>query len=384
MQHCITNKIVLFKGGINMKVLLTGVGAAGNKAVVNAVEEGIVNIEDTIIINSTSKDFPPNYNGKKIVLSGNDTGCGKERSIAKEYAQNAMSQGKFNLDNMSEYATIVVVTSVEGGTGSGSAPIIAKMFNKVYNKNVHIIAFTGFEEDVRGLSNTVEFFKEIDSSLIVQTISNASFLQKAGGNKLRAEELANKAMTERISVITGQDFIASEQNIDDTDILKLTNTMGYMTVEKKFIKNPLETREDFDKVIKNMIYNSSSVKIDKPFATRLGVVLNISPASEDAVDFTFTNLKAAYGSPYEFFLQHQWDGKQEYIAYIASGMKMPLEEIQAIYDRYIEQTSKINKDSDEFFATMQGMNTLEEDSKFNMIRNTERGMSITDFLSDNS
>lgn len=367
-----------------MKVLLTGVGAAGNKAVVNAVEEGIVNIEDTIIINSTSKDFPPNYNGKKIVLSGNDTGCGKERSIAKEYAQNAMSQGKFNLDNMSEYATIVVVTSVEGGTGSGSAPIIAKMFNKVYNKNVHIIAFTGFEEDVRGLSNTVEFFKEIDSSLIVQTISNASFLQKAGGNKLRAEELANKAMTERISVITGQDFIASEQNIDDTDILKLTNTMGYMTVEKKFIKNPLETREDFDKVIKNMIYNSSSVKIDKPFATRLGVVLNISPASEDAVDFTFTNLKAAYGSPYEFFLQHQWDGKQEYIAYIASGMKMPLEEIQAIYDRYIEQTSKINKDSDEFFATMQGMNTLEEDSKFNMIRNTERGMSITDFLSDNS
>ena len=344
---------------------------------------GIVKEEDTIIVNSTSKDFPANYSGKKIVLSNNDTGCGKERAVANEYAKEAMNHGKFNLDNVADYSTVIVVTSVEGGTGSGASPIIAKMFNKVYNKNVHIIAFTGFEEDVRGLSNTVEFFKEIDSSLIVQTISNASFLQKAGGNKLRAEELANKEMAERISVITGQDFLESEQIIDDTDILKLTNTMGYMTVEKKFIKNPLETREDFDKVIKNMIYNSSSVNINSPFATRLGVVLNISPASEDAIDFTFTNLKAAYGSPYEFFLQHQWDGKQEYIAYIASGMKMPINEIQAVYDRYKEQTAKINKDSDEFFASMQEMNILEEDSKFNMIKNTENGMSFSDFLSDN-
>lgn len=367
-----------------MKVLLVGVGAAGNKAVVNVVEEGIVKVEDTIIVNSTSKDFPPEYTGKKIVLSNNDTGCGKERSVAKEYAEQAMKEGKFTLENVQDYVTIVVVTSVEGGTGSGSSPIIAKMFNKVYNKNVHVIAFTGFEEDVRGLSNTVEFFKEIDSSLIVQTISNASFLQRAAGNKLRAEELANKEMTKKISVITGQDFIASEQNIDDTDILKLTNTKGYMTVEKKFFNKSLETREDFDKIIKNMIYNSSSVKVDKPYATRLGVILNVSPASEDAVDFTFSNLKAAYGSPYEFFLQRQWDEKQEYVAFIASGMKMPLEEIQAIYDRYIEQTNKINKDSDEFFSSMQKMNTLEEDNKFNMIRNTESGMSISEFLSENN
>ncbi|MBR6289435.1 MAG: hypothetical protein IKR19_08870 [Acholeplasmatales bacterium] len=363
-----------------MKVLLVGVGAAGNKAVMNAVDRGTVKLEDTMIVNSTSKDFPSGYEGKKIVLSQTDTGCGKERPVANEYAQQAMNHGLFTFDNMGEYITVVVVTSVEGGTGSGASPIIAKMFSKVYNKNVHILAFTGFEDDVRGLSNTVEFFKEIDSALIVQTVSNAHYLQQAGGNKLRAEELANNEMAERIRVITGQDFIPSEQNIDDTDIIKLANTSGYMTVEKKYLNKALETREDFNKTIKNMIYNSATIKVKDPCAVRIGIILNLSPESVDAIDGTYEELKSAYGAPYEFFTQQQWDGKKEYIAYIVSGMKMPIDEIQEVYDRYLEQTAKINKNDDEFFTNVKGMATLEEDSKFNMIKNASKGMSIADFL----
>lgn len=367
-----------------MKTMLIGIGAAGNKAVLNAVEAGVMKVEDTVIINSTSKDFPKEYTGTKIVLSDGDTGCGKERSIAKEYAKKAMTDGKFNFnERIAEYLTVIIATSVEGGTGSGSTPIIAKMFNKVFTKNVHIIAFTGFEEDVRGLSNTVEFFKEIDSAIVVQTISNAAYLPLAGNNKLKAEELANKEMTERISVLTGQDFIEGSQNIDDTDILKLSNTSGYMTVEKKYFSKSLETRDDFEKIIKNMVYNSASIKSTEPAAARLGVILNINPASEDAIDYTFKSLKNAYGNPFEFFSQVQWDGEREYIAYIASGMKMPLSEIQAIYDRYMEQTKKINKNGDEFFSEITKLSSLEEDEKFNMIKDVNKGQSLVDFLGDN-
>lgn len=63
-----------------MKTLLVGIGAAGNKAAVQAVANGIVSENDVIIINSTSKDFPKEFDGKTIVLSPHDTGCGKERS----------------------------------------------------------------------------------------------------------------------------------------------------------------------------------------------------------------------------------------------------------------------------------------------------------------
>ena len=128
-----------------MKTLLIGVGAAGNKAVYAAVDSKLFKEEDTIIINSTSKDFPKEYNGNKIILSPNDTGCGKERSVAKEYVKIAMKQGKFNIEGIEKYDTIIIATSVEGGTGSGSTPIIAKYFQQVTKKNVHVMAFTGFE-----------------------------------------------------------------------------------------------------------------------------------------------------------------------------------------------------------------------------------------------
>lgn len=366
-----------------MKTLLIGIGAAGNKAVMTAINMGIVETSDTMIINSTRKDFPKEYDGTTIVLSGTDTGCGKERAVSKEYTKKAISDGKFNFDNIAEYTSVIIATSVEGGTGSGSAPIIAKLFNQVYLRNTHIIAFTGFEDDVRGLANTVEFFKELDSNSMVQTISNKAYLAQAGDNKLRAEELANREMATRISVITGQDFIEGSQNIDDTDILKLSNTHGYMTAEKKVFNKSLETREDFEKIIKNMVYNSSSIKTNDPCATRLGVILNINPASEDAIDYTFTSLKASYGNPFEFFTQVQWDGKQEYIAYIASGMKMPIDEIKSIYDRYKEQTEKINKNGDEFFAQVSELNALEADNQFNMLKDPVKGASISDFLSNN-
>lgn len=364
-----------------MKTLLVGIGAAGNKAVMEAIEQKVCTEQDAIIINSTSKDFPEAFKGKKIVLSPKDTGCGKERSVAKEYALSAIKAGKLNFDeDMSSYSTVIICSSVEGGTGSGSTPFIAQFFNQVYRKNVHVIAFTGFEEDVRGLSNTIEFFKELNSNLIVQTISNSAFLRAAGGNKFKAEKLANEEMCRRIRVLTGSEFINSEQNIDDTDILKVSNTSGYMTVEKMFLDKALVDQDDFNKAIKKMIYDSKSIKSANPGAIRLGVILNIDPASEDAIDYAFTDLKAYYGASYECFLQKQWDGKKEYIAYIASGMQMPLDELKAVYERYKAQSEKVNRTSDEFYSEMAAMGVAEDDKRFDMIKSVTPGASIEEFL----
>lgn len=364
-----------------MKTLLIGIGAAGNKAVVEAINSTIVDEEDAYIINSTSKDFPSDFpKDRTIVLSPKDTGCGKERSVAKEYALSSIKSGKISSIDVSSYTTVIICTSVEGGTGSGSTPIIAKYFNQVCRKNVHVVAFTGFEEDVRGLSNTIEFFQEIDSNLIVQTIRNAAFLKLAGFNKFKAEEMANKEMCRRIAILTGQNFIDSKQNIDDTDILKVSNTSGYMTVEERFLDKPLVDQDDFNKIIKKMIYDSKSIQSKEPGAVRLGVILNIDPASEDAIDYSFADLKTTYGNPYECFLQSQWDGKREYIAFIVSGMQMPLDEIKEIFNRYKEESVKVNKTSDDFFNEMKQMKLDDEDKKFDMIQPVQKGMDFNDFM----
>lgn len=364
-----------------INALFFGCGAAGNKFLNQAVQSGIVCLQDAILVNSTSKDFPPDFEGKKIILSDKNTGCGKERSVAKDLAKGAIAEGAFDIPNIEEYDTVIVITSVEGGTGSGASPLIAKYFNKVHARNTHIIAFTGFEDDVRGLANTVEFCKEIDPNIVVQLISNKSFLVEAGDNKLRAEELANKEMAKRISVITGQDFIEGSQNIDDTDIIKLSNTAGYMTVEKMYFNKSLETRDDYEKLIKKILYNSHSVKSTNP--KRLGVIFNVKEESKDACDFSATSIKEAFGTPYEYFTQVQYDGIQEYIAYIVSGMRMPTESIEETYQKYLASSGSLDKTADTFYSEVSGMNLLKEDSNFDMIRGGKKSVSVKDFLDNN-
>lgn len=365
-----------------IKCYVIGNGAAGSKCVASAVKLGAVRLEDTAIVNSTSKDFPADYEGKKIILSPENHGAGKERPVAKEFAKRAIAEGLFDFPSIEEYATVIIVTSVEGGTGSGSTPLLANYFSKVHTRNVHIIAFAGFGDDVRGLANTVDFCKEIDPSIMVQMISNASFMADANSNKLKAEELANAEMIQRISVLTGQDFIEGSQNIDDTDILKLSNTAGYMNVEKLYLKKPLETREDYEKAIKKMLYNTHSVKPMRD-PKRLGVILNITEESKDAVDFSFASIKEAFGIPYETFTQVQYDGNKEYIAFIASGMKLPVDAIKETYDKYVEESNRINKEHDEFLNQVKSMSLLEEDSNFDMIRGAKKSVSLDDFLSNN-
>ena len=366
-----------------MKAIYIGCGAAGNKSLISLISTGVADINDCIMINSTSKDFPKEFDGKKIVMNPKgEGGCGKERTIAHEYALKLIKEGMLNIP-MNDYTTVIIIGSCEGGTGSGSIPILGQFFAKVYNRNVHIIGFTGFEEDVRGLSNTIEFFKEMDSSLVIQTISNASFLQEAGGNKFKAEQLANVELCKRIAILTGKDFIASSQNIDDTDILKVSNTSGYMTVESAYLDKPLVDVEDFNKVVKQMIYNSHSIKSKNPGAIRIGVILNIRPESEDAIDYSFSLIKEAYGNPYECFQQKQWDGKREYIQFIVSGMQMPLEEVQKIYDRYNEAFQKVQQGNDQFYKAVDSMNLDPSAGRFDMIKPVEKGMSIEAFLNEN-
>jgi hypothetical protein len=245
---------------------------------------------------------------------------------------------------------------------------------------VHIIAFTGFEEDVRGLGNTIEFFQQVDSNLIVQTIKNTAFLRIAGYNRFKAEQLANEEMCKRIRILTGKDFIESEQNIDDTDILKVSNTSGFMTVEHTMIDKPLVDQDDFNKLVKKMIYDSKSVKTKNPCALRIGAILNIDPATEDAIDYSFQSIKDAYGNPYECFIQKQWDEKREYIAFIVSGMQMPIDEMRGVYDRYKERTEKVNKNADAFYNEMKGMGLESVDKKFDMIKPAQAGLNVEDFL----
>ena len=363
-------------------IFIIGLGAAGNKAAMRALELGVVDTPDTVLVNSTVKDIPEEYRETAIIIGHNLNGCGKEREISKsaivEYlkANDTFSKIPANVDR------VVVVTSTEGGTGSGSAPILAKYIRDVIGINTSIFAFTGFENDARGLKNTVNFMKEIDDETTIQIISNKKFLDDANNNFIKAQDLANDEFCKRLVIMSGAALQESDQNIDDTDLHKLIDAPGLLDITYTDIENPIKNIESFNKICSNLVDDSKSVDFT-PTASRIGFIFNGKESSRDSIDYSYSVLKNKYGEPFEVYthLQENTVYKKEFIACIASGMKLPIDVLQKTYEEYLERTSKISKDKDSFFDTIKSFEAPEEDDVFDM-RKRQAKSTKDDFFSN--
>lgn len=347
--------------------IYVGIGAAGNKAAVELVKENVVSKDQVVLINSTDRDFPAGFGGKTLVLTSDNAGCGKEREVSKRYAAAAISAGSID-SIIGDAEGVCIVTSLEGGTGSGSAPIIGRYCAQSLGKTVRIFGFAGFEDDARGMQNTVEFFQELDFECITHVIRNSLF---NAGSRFASEQAANEEFAKQIRILSAIDIIASSQNMDSTDVDKTRNTQGYCVVNRIDFDDSLMEVDDFNKLCKRAILQCKSLKSEYG-QLRFGVILNVKPESEDAIDYDFKLLKSEYGTPYDSFMHKQYDGGKQYIAYIAAGMKLPLEEVKAVYERYKQASASVDKSADNFFSEIENMKRTDEDSRFDVGLNRKK------------
>ena len=371
---------------------IIGTGAGGNKAAICAVKNNIINPHDVLLVNSTLKDIPHDYKCKEncVEFSNSYGGCGKERKMAYKLCSQSIQDGTLDLDTFLGVDTdrqaelVIIATSTEGGTGSGSTPLMAKYIRDVLGISVMVFAFTGFEEDVRGIKNTVEFFQEMEDNFIVQCIRLSKFMSRCNGNKIKCEIEADKEFCNKISVVMGLQLRDSDHNIDPTDLLKISTTEGYMIVETCIFAEKIKNREQFRKAVIDMCDESTALDLDDPSQRKLAVVINLRSDCTDYIDY-HDILIERYGVCFEKF-EHIQDEKDmpQFISFISAGLKMPVQEVEDIYNRYVNMGSKVNKDKDDFFAAMKKKNFLEKDEMFDMGSQTKNKSTINkrDFFSN--
>lgn len=362
-----------------------GIGQCGNNNIADLIKNQIITKEQALMLNTTLRDVPKEFADIAVEFGDGIGGSGKERHKAKESLVQSIKDGKLDvLDSIitDNDDTVYIITSTEGGSGSGSALTVAAYYKRVHNMNVHIVAFTGYEDDARGIRNTIEFFKEIDESYIVQVISNKKFLEEANNNRMVSNVLANQELCKRLQINLGMLMIDGEHNIDDTDLYKINTTPGLITIEYSHIDRNTKNIEGFNKILSNMIDKSKSIDVINPGAQRIGVIINAGENTREFIDFTFEKLKAKYGVPVELYTHIQNNGGVEFINVIASGMRLPLEEMQDTLDRYEESIAKV-RTKDDFFNHINKFDVSDID-QFN-IKEPEAPSNIsskkTDFLS---
>jgi len=364
---------------LNAKIF--GIGAAGNKACIDLMC-AIPELADKItLVNTTMKDIPLEYRDKAIELTGPFKGCGKERKKANQIMYDNLKSGTLDYDYDSKDSMCIIVTSSEGGTGSGGSIMLAKYLSKVYKQHIHFYIFTGFEDDGRSLKNTVDLFQELDESYTVQAISNAKFLNEANGNRIKAEKLANEKFINDVKTLLGGFICESEQNIDESDLLKINKTPGYMIIERIDLGNIKNVKEFNTKLIETLD-NSKNMNYE-PTCKRYGVVLNINDKISDFIDYSNSILKARCGIPFESFLHIQNIYQGNFMDIIVSGLKLPENDIVDTYNNFIESSKAVDISKDEFFNII--MNT--ESGEFdNLTKNNKVDVTKakTDFFNERS
>lgn len=347
-----------------MKLKIFGLGAAGNKAAIKALERNIVGENDVILLNTTLKDIPENYKDLAIKFSKNTEGCGKERIVGKKTMIQAIQNKDIELGSFIDTDTnmVVLASSTEGGSGSGAINICAKYFIAM-NIPVHVFALVGFNDDVRGIKNTLEFFKDLDDNIVLHVIKNSEFLDYTG-NHSKAEDLANEEFANQIEALTGAYMIPSKQNIDDKDMYKITNNTGYMDIQKINLQG-VKNQVVFNQYIQEAYENIKGFDFDQS-AKRLGTIINAPEKTINSIDHNFEVIKRYIGQPFEVFRHIQYDGGDEYMYIFAAGMNFPSDGIKEIGKLYKELNEKVNRSTNSFKDIFDDIDLDEGDNEFDM------------------
>lgn len=365
-----------------LELMVFGIGAAGNKAAIEAIETRVISEENVKLINTTTKDIPEKYKkDSNIVINFSSMlgGCGKEPIKGQKAMFQAIKSKNIDFGSLINPDTkaVVLVTSIEGGTGCGATPVIAKYFTAL-NIPVHVFAFIGFQDEVRGINNSLKFFKDLPDGIILHTIDNNKFMDFTK-NYSKAEVAANEEFVRQLEILIGSKMIPSTQNIDDTDHYKIITTPGYMDVRHVNL-NGAKNMDLTNQAIIDSFESMSCLEYSNKGCKRLAVIINASQKTQDAIDNRFEVIKRYTGEPFETYRHIQNDGSDEYMDIIVSGLLYPEDGIKEMGKKYNTLKDKLNSDVKGLSDIFEDMDFDEEDEETNIakMRNPDDVLKVFD------
>jgi len=200
-------------------IKVIGCGGGGNNTINRMSEVGIVGVE-TIAVNTDAQDLLYTTANKKILIGRELTkglGAGSEPRLGEEAAREQEAEIKKALQNCD---MIFVTCGLGGGTGTGSAPVVAEVSKKLGALTVGVVTMPFSMEGHRRYENAVvglEKLEQVVDTLIV--IPNDKLLELAPELPLHtAFKVADEILTNSVKGIAELVTKAGLVNLDFADI----------------------------------------------------------------------------------------------------------------------------------------------------------------------
>jgi len=204
---------------VKARIVVIGAGGAGNNTMHRLVEVGIKGSE-TVAVNTDAQDLLYTSSKKKVLIGRELTG-GLGAGSIPQIGEEAAKESEEELKDVLHGADIVFITcGLGGGTGTGCAPIIANLAQKLGALTVSIVTFPFSMEGMRRRSNAemgLEKLRKESDTVIV--IPNDKLLEIAPNLPLPAafkvaDEILVRAVKGIAELITKPGLI----NLDFADV----------------------------------------------------------------------------------------------------------------------------------------------------------------------
>ncbi len=260
------------------KIKVVGSGGGGNNTIERISEVGIAGAE-TIAVNTDAQDLLYTSADKKILIGRDVTkglGAGSNPKIGEEAAHENEQEIKESLKSSD---MVFVCAGMGGGTGTGSAPVIADIAKKMGALTVGIVTIPFQMEGQRRYENAIlglEKMENVVDTLIV--IPNDKLLELAPDLPLHtAFKVADEILTNAVKGIAEMVTKAGLVNLDFADIRAVMGDGGVALIGVGESDSENRADEAVEKAIQNPL-------LDVDITGANGALINVAGGSDMTLD----------------------------------------------------------------------------------------------------
>jgi len=212
--------------GANIKVV--GIGGGGNNAVSTMIEGGLSGVE--FIVANTDRQALENHQASKKIQLGRELTKGLGAGANPEIGKRAAIESYNEIVEALEGADMVFVTAgMGGGTGTGGAPIVAKIARELGALTIGVVtkpfSFEGRKRMRHAHSGIQELQENVDTQIV---IPNQKLLAISGEKTplLETFKKADEVLLQAVKGISDLINIRGLINLDFADIRTVMSAQG--------------------------------------------------------------------------------------------------------------------------------------------------------------
>jgi len=260
--------------GYQTKILVIGAGGSGNNTITRLNDVGVDGVE-TIAINTDAQDLFYTQSLKKILIGKTvckGKGAGGKPELGEDSAEESKGEIKSEIENTD---MVFIACGLGGGTGTGSAPIIAKLAKKAGALTVAVVTMPFSSEGINRMKNAdkgLQKLQENCDSVIV--VPNDKLLEIANNMPLeKAFYVADEILVRAVKGITELITKPCLLNLDFADVRTIMEGAGMAMIG-------MGESDTGDRALESVHEALNSPLLDLDPSNAKGALINVSGSSD--------------------------------------------------------------------------------------------------------